>query len=93
MMVGDADDVISMEVLAAKGAEVDAAVFQQRIDAVTNGRHLHLHLHLGNDRAAEGLRHQPWQLPRDARHGQQTSVIEEEDSLTSTSRSPTPSPC
>jgi long-chain acyl-CoA synthetase len=36
MMVGDADDVISMEELAAKGAEVDDAVFQQRIDAVTS---------------------------------------------------------
>jgi long-chain acyl-CoA synthetase len=36
MMVGDADDVISMEALAAKGAGVDDAVFQQRIDAVTS---------------------------------------------------------
>src|SRR6185437_14820509 len=36
MMVGDADGVISMEELAAKGGEVDAAVFQQRIDAVTS---------------------------------------------------------
>ncbi len=36
MMVGDADDVISMEALAAKGASVDDAVFQQRIDAVTS---------------------------------------------------------
>src|ERR1700754_2775217 len=36
MMVGDADDVISMDGLAAKGGEVDEAVFQQRIDAVTS---------------------------------------------------------
>jgi len=36
MMIGDADDVISMEDLAAKGAGVDDAVFQQRIDAVTS---------------------------------------------------------
>jgi long-chain acyl-CoA synthetase len=36
MMVGDADDVISMEDLAAKGAAIDDAVFQQRIDAVTS---------------------------------------------------------
>jgi long-chain acyl-CoA synthetase len=36
MMEGDAEDVISMEALAAKGAAVDAAVFQQRIDAVTS---------------------------------------------------------
>jgi long-chain acyl-CoA synthetase len=36
MMEGDAEDVISMEALAAKGATVDDAVFQQRIDAVTS---------------------------------------------------------
>jgi long-chain acyl-CoA synthetase len=36
MMVGEADDVISMAALAAKGAAVDDAVFQQRIDAVTS---------------------------------------------------------
>jgi long-chain acyl-CoA synthetase len=36
MMVGDADDVISMEELAQKGATVDDAVFGQRIDAVTS---------------------------------------------------------
>jgi long-chain acyl-CoA synthetase len=35
MMVGDADDVISMEGLAAKGGEVDDALFEQRIAAVT----------------------------------------------------------
>ncbi len=35
MMVGEADDVISMAGLAAKGATVDGAVFGQRIDAVT----------------------------------------------------------
>jgi long-chain acyl-CoA synthetase len=35
MMVGAADDVISMEDLAARGGEVDEAVFRQRIDAVT----------------------------------------------------------
>jgi long-chain acyl-CoA synthetase len=36
MMEGDAEDVISMDALAAKGATVDDAVFQQRIDAVTS---------------------------------------------------------
>jgi long-chain acyl-CoA synthetase len=36
MMEGDAEDVISMDALAAKGAGVDDAVFQQRIDAVTS---------------------------------------------------------
>jgi long-chain acyl-CoA synthetase len=35
LMVGDADDVLSMDALAAKAGEVDEAVFQQRIDAVT----------------------------------------------------------
>jgi long-chain acyl-CoA synthetase len=35
MMVGDADDVLSADQLAAKGGDVDDAVFQQRIDAVT----------------------------------------------------------
>jgi long-chain acyl-CoA synthetase len=36
MMIGEADDVISMEALAQKGAGVDEAVFQQRIEAVTS---------------------------------------------------------
>src|SRR6201986_699360 len=36
MMIGEADDVVSMAGLAAKGATVDAAVFGQRIDAVTS---------------------------------------------------------
>ncbi len=36
MMIGDADDVISMEELAQKGSGVDEATFQQRIDSVTN---------------------------------------------------------
>jgi long-chain acyl-CoA synthetase len=36
MMVGEADDALSMDQLAAKGGEVDEAVFQQRIDAVTS---------------------------------------------------------
>src|ERR1700760_3751567 len=31
MMVGDADDVISMDGLAARGSTVDGAIFQQRI--------------------------------------------------------------
>jgi long-chain acyl-CoA synthetase len=35
MMIGDADDVLSAEQLAAKGGEVDPAVFEQRIEAVT----------------------------------------------------------
>jgi long-chain acyl-CoA synthetase len=35
MMVGDADDVLSADALAVKGAGVDDAVLQQRIDAVT----------------------------------------------------------
>ncbi|MBS1861225.1 MAG: long-chain fatty acid--CoA ligase [Actinobacteria bacterium] len=35
MMVGDAEDVISMDALAQKGGAVDEAVLQQRMDAVT----------------------------------------------------------
>lgn len=35
MMVGDADDVLSSAELAAKGAEIDPAVFDQRVAAVT----------------------------------------------------------
>jgi long-chain acyl-CoA synthetase len=35
LMLGDAEDVLSMDELAAKGGSVDEAVFQQRIDAVT----------------------------------------------------------
>ena len=37
LMVGTADDALSADQLATKGAAVDAAVFQQRIDAVTSG--------------------------------------------------------
>jgi long-chain acyl-CoA synthetase len=36
MMVGDADDVLSMDQLAAKAGEVDDAVFDQRVAAVTS---------------------------------------------------------
>ncbi|MBS1887064.1 MAG: long-chain fatty acid--CoA ligase [Actinobacteria bacterium] len=36
MMVGEADDVLSMDQLAAKGGEVDAGLFEQRIAAVTS---------------------------------------------------------
>src|ERR1700709_868519 len=36
MMVGEADDAISTEALAQKGAAIDEAVFRQRIDAVTS---------------------------------------------------------
>jgi long-chain acyl-CoA synthetase len=36
LMVGDADDALSADGLAAQGATVDDAVFQQRIDAVTS---------------------------------------------------------
>ena len=35
MMLGDADDVLSADELAAKGAEIDPAVFDQRVAAVT----------------------------------------------------------
>jgi long-chain acyl-CoA synthetase len=35
MMVGDADDALSADALSAKGAEIDPAVFDQRVAAVT----------------------------------------------------------
>jgi len=35
MMIGDADDAISMKALTARGGEIDDAVFEQRIAAVT----------------------------------------------------------
>ena len=70
MMIGDADDVLSMEELGAKGAGVDEGDLAGADRRGHPGRHLHLHLHLGDDRAAEGLHHQPRQLPLDARHGQ-----------------------
>ncbi len=69
-MTGSSEDAISMEELAARGAARDAAEWEARWSAVTPERHLHLHLHLGHDRPAEGLHHQPRQLPGDARHGQ-----------------------
>jgi long-chain acyl-CoA synthetase len=36
LMLGSADDALSMDQLAAKGSEVDAAVFDQRVAAVTS---------------------------------------------------------
>ena len=36
LMTGTADDALSADQLAAKGAAIDSAVFQQRIDAVTS---------------------------------------------------------
>jgi long-chain acyl-CoA synthetase len=36
LMLGDADDALSSDQLAARGANVDAAVLQQRIDSVTS---------------------------------------------------------
>ena len=69
-MTGTSEDAISLEDLAARGAGRDAAEWEARWRLGDPGRHLHLHLHLGHDRPAEGLRHQPRQLPRDARHGQ-----------------------
>ena len=69
-MTGSSEDAISLEDLAARGDARDASEWEARWQSVTKERHLHLHLHLGHDRAAEGLHHQPRQLPGDARHGQ-----------------------
>ena len=59
MMIGDADDVLSADELAAKGAEIDAGGLRPARRRRHPRGHLHLHLHLGHDRTAEGLRHQP----------------------------------
>ena len=70
LMTGSAEDAISMEDLAAKGGGGDDADLGGALRGGHPGGHLHLHLHLRHDRAAEGLHHQPRQLPGDARHGQ-----------------------
>ena len=69
-MTGTSDDAISFEDLAARGAGRDPSEWEARWQSVDARGHLHLHLHLRHDRAAEGLRDQPRQLPGDARHGQ-----------------------
>ena len=69
-MTGSSEDAISIEDLAARGSGREASEWEARWSAVTPRGHLHLHLHLGHDRAAQGLRDQPRQLPLDARHGQ-----------------------
>jgi long-chain acyl-CoA synthetase len=79
MMVGDADDVISMEGLAAKGAEVDGAVFQQRIDAVTSDDICTFIYTSGTTGPPKGciISHGNYRSMLDMVN--QTSVIEEED--------------
>ena len=67
-MEGEADDAISLAELAERGDGRDAARVGGALPLRHPRRHLHLHLHVGDDRAAEGLRDQPRQLPRDARH-------------------------
>ncbi|MBS1893030.1 MAG: AMP-binding protein, partial [Actinobacteria bacterium] len=79
MMIGDADDVISMEGLAAKGAEVDDAVFQQRIDAVTSDDICTFIYTSGTTGPPKGciISHGNYRSMLDMVN--QTSVIEEED--------------
>ena len=69
-MTGSSEDAISLEDLAARGAGARRRRVGGALEVRDQGRHLHLHLHLGHDRPAEGLHHQPRQLPGDARHGQ-----------------------
>ncbi len=69
-MTGSSDDALSSEDLAAKGRRRRRRPLGVALHGGDPGRHLHLHLHLGHDRPAEGLHHQPRQLPGDARHGQ-----------------------
>jgi long-chain acyl-CoA synthetase len=79
MMVGEADDVISMDALAAKGGEVDAAVFQQRIDAVTPADICTFIYTSGTTGPPKGciISHGNYRSMLDMVN--QTSVIEEED--------------
>ena len=94
-MTGTSEDAISTaELSARRGAGSTPAAWQQRYRSVTPAGRLHLHLHLRHHRPAEGLHHQPRQLPVDARHGQRDQRRSKaKTSPTSTSRSPTPSPC
>ena len=68
LMEGEADDVITLEELRARGAGAHDPGMGGALRVDPPGGHLHLHLHLRDHRAAEGLRDQPRQLPRDARH-------------------------
>ncbi|HVW46149.1 MAG TPA: long-chain fatty acid--CoA ligase [Solirubrobacterales bacterium] len=79
MMIGDADDAISMEGLAAKGGEVDPAVFQQRIDAVTPADICTFIYTSGTTGPPKGciISHGNYRAMLDMVN--QTSVIEEED--------------
>jgi long-chain acyl-CoA synthetase len=79
MMVGDADDVLSMDQLAAKGGEVDGAVFQQRIDAVTSADICTFIYTSGTTGPPKGciISHGNYRSMLDMVN--QTSVIEEED--------------
>ena len=68
LMTGSAEDAISMDDLAARGAGRDGRMGGALLLGQPR-RHLHLHLHVGHHRPAEGLRHLARQLPLDAGHG------------------------
>jgi long-chain acyl-CoA synthetase len=78
-MVGDAADAISMAELAAKGREVDPAVFEQRIDAVTPADICTFIYTSGTTGPPKGciISHGNYRAMLDMVN--QTSVIEEED--------------
>ena len=69
-MTGSSEDAISLDELAARGAARERLRVGGALEVGDPRGHLHLHLHLGHHRAAQGLHHQPRQLPGDARHGQ-----------------------
>jgi long-chain acyl-CoA synthetase len=79
MMVGDAEDVLSMDELTAKGGGVDEAVFQQRIDAVTPADICTFIYTSGTTGPPKGciISHGNYRSMLDMIN--QTSVIEEED--------------
>ena len=68
-MTGSGGDAISFEELTAAGAEVGESRFQQRCAAVTPEDICTFIYTSGTTGPAEGLHHQPRQLPGDARHG------------------------
>ena len=68
-MTGKGGGAISIDELIERGASSTDADWAAALRVGHARRHLHLHLHVGDDRPAEGLRHLPRQLPRDARHG------------------------
>ncbi len=82
-MTGSSEDAISLDDLAARGARPRAGRVGGALESRWHPeRRLHLHLHLGHHRPAQGLHHQPRQLPGDARHGQRDQRRSRSEDLT-----------